>query len=160
MELPKRKSPRIPGYDYRTTNFYFITICTYNRECIFGEPGNLSWLGRCAENCLWKITELHPSIRLDKYVVMPNHVHAIFDLQNQATNLAVVIGQYKSAVTKQIRDKIPEFEVWQRSFHDHVIRNQRTYEKIWLYIEDNPRKWEEDCFYVKQDKNDRLREGQ
>ena len=162
MELPKRKSPRIPGYDYCATNFYFITICTCNKQCIFGDPGELNWMGKCAEEYLRKITELHPNIRLDKYVVMPNHVHAILDVQNQEqnTDLVVIIGQYKSAVTKKVREKKPEFDVWQRSFHDHVIRNQKTYEKIWMYIEDNPRKWEEDCFYVKMEDNETLREGQ
>ena len=152
MELPKRKSPRIPGYDYRTTNYYFITICTSSKKCIFGKPGELNWMGKCAEECLRIITDLHPYVRLDKYVVMPNHIHAVFDVEDQKnkTDLAVILGQYKSAVTKRIRERKPEIEVWQRSFHDHVIRSQQTYEKIWMYIEDNPRKWEEDCFYVKE----------
>lgn len=91
---------------------------------------------------------LNPAIRLDKYVVMPNHIHAIFDMRNDNQNLAVAIGQYKTSVTKKIRERKTNFPVWQRSFHDHVIRNQSGYEKIWMYIENNPLKWEEDCFYV------------
>jgi dipeptidase len=86
----------------------------------------------------------------DEYVVMPNHIHAILDVQEQGlkTDLPVVIGQYKMAVTKRIRSEKPGFQVWQRSFHDHVIRNRKSYEKIWTYIENNPAKWEEDCFYI------------
>ena len=118
-------------------------------------------MGKCAEECLLKIPQIHPQIRLDKYVVMPNHIHAIFDVQESGKNadLNVIIGQYKMAVTKRIREFKPDFEVWQRSYHDHVIRNQSRYERIWNYIEDNPRKWEEDCFYMSADKNERLREG-
>ena len=157
MDLPKRKSPRIPNYDYSTANYYFITICTHEKQCIFGEPGKLNWMGQCAEVCLIKISELYPNIRLDKYVVMPNHIHVVFDVQAHGikTDLSVIIGQYKMSVTKRIREKDPNLQVWQRSFHDHVIRNQSRYEKIWNYIEDNPKKWEEDCFYIADTKIER-----
>ncbi len=60
----------------------------------------------------------------------------------------MVIGQYKSGVTRKIRKLIPEMEVWQRSFHDHVIRTRGAYEKIWEYIAHNPQGWEKDCFFV------------
>ena len=159
MDLPKRKSPRIPGYNYASVNFYFITICTKKKKCIFGQPGVLNWLGKCAEDNLHMISKIYPDIRIDKYVIMPNHIHVIFDIQEGKTDLAVAIGQYKMSVTKKIREKIPYFQVWQRSFHDHVIRNQAEYENIWLYIEGNPSKWEEDCFYIAMEQDERLREG-
>ena len=157
MDLPIRKSPRIPGYDYSSANYYFITICTHEKRCIFGKPGALNWIGQCAEENLHMISKLHPNIRIDKYVIMPNHIHVIFDSQDvkEKENLAVVIGQYKMSVTKKIREKKPEFQVWQRSFHDHVIRNQSGYEKIWLYIEGNPSKWEDDCFYIAMETDER-----
>ena len=152
MELAKRKSPRIKAYDYSTPNYYFITICTHKKECIFGYPGKLNDFGRYAEENLKKIPEIHSAIQLDKYVVMPNHIHGIFVVQADEAetglkNLSVIIGQYKMSVTKKIREIEPGKIVWQRSYHDHVIRNQKSYEKIWLYIEKNPLKWEEDCFY-------------
>lgn len=148
MDFPKRKSPRIPEYDYSEANFYFITICTDGKKCIFGEAGNLNWLGRIAEENLIKISAINPSIRLDHYVVMPNHIHAILDVgPDNQKNLSNVIGQYKMSVTKLARKKVAGFRVWQRSYHDHVIRNQVGYEKIWAYIENNPLKWEADCFY-------------
>ena len=145
MDFPKRKSPRIPEYDYSEANFYFITICTDGKKCIFGEAGNLNWLGRIAEENLIKISAINPSIRLDHYVVMPNHIHAILDVgPDNQKNLSNVIGQYKMSVTKLARKKVAGFRVWQRSYHDHVIRNQVGYEKIWAYIENNPLKWEAD----------------
>ena len=163
MELAKRKSPRIPGYSYATPNYYFITICTHNKECIFGKPNALNRFGEYARDHLLKIPEIYPSIQVDKYVVMPNHVHAILVVAADAakeTDLAVVIGQYKMSVTKRIREDCPQKIVWQRSFHDHVIRSQSSYEKIWLYIEHNPAKWEDDCFYLKDPETESLREGQ
>ena len=152
MEYSNRKSPRIPQYDYATPNYYFITICTHNKECIFGKPGRLNAYGRIAEENLMKIPVLFPSVHIKKYVVMPNHIHGIFVVsdseESRLKDLSVIIGQYKMSVTKIIRTMEPERIVWQRSFHDHVIRNQKSYEKIWTYIENNPLKWKEDCFFV------------
>ena len=150
MDLPKRKSPRIPNYNYGLPNYYFITICTHNKKCLFGKPGVLNRFGQYAEDCILNIKKIYPEVILDKYVIMPNHVHAIFIISGMKENksISTVIGQYKKAVTKRIREIDLEMEVWQRSFHDHVIRNQAGYEKIWQYIDDNPRKWEEDCFYI------------
>ena len=149
MDVPKRKSPRISGYDYSTPNYYFITICTANRKCIFGKPGKLNRFGKIAEDCLLKISTINPDVRIDKYVIMPNHVHAIMVIADDGfqKNIPQIIGQYKMIITKKIRNIQPEIEVWQRSFHDHIIRNQERYELIWMYIENNPLKWEDDCFY-------------
>ena len=159
--LPKRKSNRIPNYDYSTENFYFVTICTHEKKCIFGSVENLSWMGKIAAENLLMIEKLHPQIRLDHYVVMPNHIHAILEFSNMGKdNLTNVIGQYKMSVTKKIRAEKPGFLVWQRSFHDHVIRNKPGYEKIWAYIENNPQKWEEDCFFVSAEIDESLWEGQ
>ena len=85
---------------------------------------------------------------------MPNHIQAIFVVRDAKAekglgDLSIIVGQYKSSVTKEIRQLEPNKEVWQRSFHDHIIRSQKSYEKIWKYIESNPIKWEEDCFYCK-----------
>ena len=68
--------------------------------------------------------------------------------QGAVINAEQVIGQYKSGVSREIRKIDPEFVLWQRSFHDHIIRNQKQYEKIWMYIENNPLRWEKDCFYI------------
>ena len=152
MALPVRKPTRIPGYDYSTGNYYFITICTHNKKCIFGKPNELNKLGKIADSCILRISEIYPEVIVDKSVVMPNHVHMILCL-NQATeekknpSITQIVGQYKMVVAKKIHELKEIEKVWQRSFHDHVIRNQKGYERIWQYIEYNPVKWKEDCFY-------------
>lgn len=155
MEFHERKSPRIPGYDYSNCNYYFITVCTHEKKCIFGKPNQLNLYGKIAESCILKIAKIYPGIAVDKFVIMPNHVHMIFSVepcgkQNGRIDLTHVIGQYKMSVTKKIHEMEPSIAVWQRSFHDHIIRNQRSYEKIWEYIDNNPVKWEMDCFYITQ----------
>ena len=98
------------------------------------------------------LPKIYPEVIVEKYVIMPNHVHAIIRIDGRnSRDLTKIIGQYKMAVTKRIHKINPALEVWQRSFHDHIIRNQQGYEKIWQYIENNPRKWEEDCFFCKTD---------
>ena len=93
----------------------------------------------------------YEKVLIDKFVVMPNHIHMILiigDGENNP-NLNHIIGQYKSGVSRIIHEFAPDKKIWQRSYHDHVIRDQKGYEKIWMYIENNPLKWEEDCFYQK-----------
>ena len=153
MELPKRKSPRIPGYDYSTPNYYFITICTHDKRCNFGGPEKLGPYGRIAWEYLWEIPRHFPGIKVDNAVIMPNHVHAIIVVtaeteEHSRRDLTIAIGQYKMAVTRIIRAKEQGKKVWQRSFHDHVIRNQKAYEKIWTYIHYNPQLWHKDGLYV------------
>ena len=149
--FPTRRHPRMKHYDYSTPNYYFVTICTKDKNCIFGNPGQLNTLGQIARDRLLETSVHFPEVAVDKYVVMPNHVHAILILRQQDVKLTTVIGQYKAAVTRQARKVVPGMDIWQTSFHDHVIRSQRSYEKIWLYIEGNPAKWQEDCFYIKND---------
>ena len=148
--FPVRKSPRLKQYDYTSCNYYFVTICTKDKACLFGSPAKLSRMGRIAADCLKEITLHFPGVVTDKWVVMPNHVHAIIILPGDTAALPTVIGQYKAAVTKKIRTLASGTDVWQSSFHDHVIRNQADYERLWTYIDANPAKWMEDCFYIPQ----------
>ena len=150
MQFYSRKATRIPGYDYSRCNFYFITICTHEKKCIFGSPNNLNSWGMIANEHIRRIEEHYPSVKVNQYVIMPNHVHMIIEMEDHANNpnVSMLVGLYKTGVTKQIRQECPNIQVWQRSFHDHIIRNQHGYEKIWTYIRDNPKKWEMDCFYI------------
>ena len=148
MEYPVRKSPRIPRYDYSTVNSYFITICTHDKQCIFYSGGSLNAYGTIVKECLAEIPGRYDGYKLDKFVVMPNHIHAIITIETEGSKgLSYVIGQYKSVTAKLIRKLEPELMVWQRSFHDHVIRNQVRYDLIWNYIDTNPLRWKGDCFY-------------
>ena len=144
---PVRKNPRLKQFDYSSQNYYFVTICTHQKECVFGEPNALSALGQIAQNCMDDIVDHFPGVQIDKGVIMPNHVHMIVVLPGNAWTLSTVVGSYKGAVTKKIREICPGMTVWQNSFHDHVIRNQCDYKRIWAYIDTNPMRWSEDCFY-------------
>ena len=149
MTFYSRKPTRIPYYDYSSENYYFITICTHNRKSLFGKPDQLSKIGAIAHQKIKAIPLHYEHVHIDKFVVMPNHVHMIMVLSkgNQA-DVEQIIAQYKAGVTRKVRNIYPNIEIWQRSFHDHIIRNQNSYEKIWLYIEGNPQNWHKDCFYT------------
>ncbi len=146
--FPKRKSPRIPGYDYATPNYYFITICTHEKNCIFWSGGKLNTFGQIAFDAAMQISAHFPGNRVDSFVVMPNHIHMILVVEPGGTDATVVIGQYKSQISKEIRRIDPERKIWQTSFHDHGIRNYRQYQHIREYIETHPMRWKEDCFFV------------
>ena len=146
--FPTRKSPRIPGYDYATPNYYFITICTYEKKCIFWSKGKLSRFGQIAYDAAQQIPAHFPKNRVDSFVIMPNHIHMILVVEPGGTDATVVMGQYKSQISKEIHKSDPQRKVWQTSFHDHGIRSHRQYQRIRSYIETNPMRWEKDCFYV------------
>ena len=153
-DLPVRKNIRMQGYDYSCAGCYFITICVQDKHELLGEVGaisnrpyvQLSEIGKIAKNALSKVNE---NITLDKYVIMPNHVHMIVRIENSgrtefAPTMSSIIRFYKSYTTKQIG-----YSIWQKSFHDHIIRNEAEYQKIWKYIDENPMCWKEDEYYTK-----------
>jgi len=157
MELQKRKQNRLAEYDYSMPNAYFITICTAKRENLFWKEdntdslqnGNLSRIGCIVDRAIQGIPEHYPAIVVDHYVVMPNHIHLLLRISSEddgrpmvAPTVSTAIQQMKGAITKQAGKP-----VWQKGFHDHVIRGALDYREIWEYIENNPRKWHEDCFY-------------
>lgn len=152
MTFYSRKSTRLQKYDYSNNNYYFITICTHNKKCIFGTAGVLNTNGQISKNELEYLSGRYEGVYVDNYIVMPNHVHAIIVLENQNKTLSEIIGLYKSGVSKKIREKDVTIKVWQRSFHDHIIRSEKSYLRIWEYITYNDKKWKQDCFYIDADK--------
>ena len=141
------------GYDYSTSGAYFITVCAVNREKIFwsdrrGElcsPANvpLSDIGTIVDNEIQKLNTVYDSVCVDKYCIMPDHIHMILTIDTDengrtqfAPTISRVIKQFKGSITKQIGRPI-----WQKSFYDHGIRNQLDYDEIWQYIENNPLKY-------------------
>ena len=159
MELPKRKPTRLKGYDYGAPGAYFITICTKNREkllssIIVGDDvhiilkNHLSNYGLICDRYINNINIKYENVIVDKYVIMPNHIHLIIFLHgtmrasSPTKNIETIIRSFKALVTKEIG-----YSIWQRSFHDHIIRGEKDYQKIWEYIDTNPLKWELDCFY-------------
>ena len=151
MEYPDRKLPRLSGFDYSSPNYYFITICTHNRKRIFGLPDSPDELGLIAEAELVNIEKHYSDVRVDKYVIMPNHIHVIIVIDKSDTErsrpfptLSSIVGLYKSGVSRKIHEIYPDIEVWQKSFYDKVICNETAYFDVWQYIDENPLKWELD----------------
>ena len=161
MELPKRKQNRLTEYDYSTPNAYFITVCTEKRKNLFwmdvgaiiDRPKNvpLTNLGIIAQRCIEDIPKHYPAISVDHYVIMPNHIHLLLQINTDvngrsmiAPTISTVVRLMKGTVSKQAG-----FAVWQKGFYDHVIRNDNDYRDIWNYIEGNPSKWTEDKLYIR-----------
>ena len=113
MAFFSRKPTRIPGYDYSKCNYYFITLCTYDKKCIFGSPQNLNRLGKIVQEDIENIKNHYKSVRVDNYVVMPNHVHMIIALQDEIhnPNISSLVALFKTGVTKQIRLIEPDMKV-------------------------------------------------
>lgn len=173
-----RKSIRLNGYDYSQVGAYFVTICTQIRAPLFWQrnssvgqglclclpsesacppsfdPPGLSALGHIVQNELEALPERFPSVILDKYVVMPDHIHVIliFTRQGQSPcpTLGAVVEAFKSITTKQINRywETPGQKIWPFRYHDHIIRNEADYRRIWQYIDTNPEKWKDDCYYA------------
>ena len=155
-------SARLQGWDYGANAIYFVTICTANRAHYFGEIEDntmqLNAAGMIAGQCWLDIPKYYPYIILDAHVVMPNHVHGIVIIDSKLNihddddrkwkpgTLGVIINQYKRIVTINARKTEPHFS-WQTRFHDHIIRNEKSFEKIQKYIQENPLRWVDDMFY-------------
>ncbi|MBR5616981.1 MAG: transposase [Oscillospiraceae bacterium] len=160
MELPKRKQNRLSEYDYSTPNAYFITVCTNDRKNLFWKdvgaiidrPENvpLTDLGAYVKKVIYDIPNHYPAITVDHAVVMPNHIHLLLRIHTDdngrsmiAPTISTVVRQIKGIVSKSAH-----FPVWQKGFHDHVIRGEQDYLDVWNYIEGNPGKWTEDVLWV------------
>ena len=162
MELPKRKLPRLRDYDYATPGAYFVTICSNNKQCIFGKVTSAemvseafvqySPIGEIAKECLLDIASHYENIRINQWVIMPNHIHILISIEEcgvqKAYDISNVIGKYKAAVTRAVGNAFMHSgKIWQSSFYDHIVRDEHDYQQIWNYISGNPSKWGEDCFY-------------
>lgn len=174
MDLPKIKSP-LKNFSYSSPGYYFVTVCTHNKVKYLSEIKTKTTVGAIHES---PETTLTPQgeivdavirsvperfgVKIDKYVIMPNHFHAIIIVPDNDNTRAIlesplrkrniidmVIGYIKMNSSKQIHLTMPNQKLWQRSFHDHVIRGEKDYLKIYEYIENNPVRWESDCFYTK-----------
>jgi len=166
--ITNRKSIRLKGYDYSQNGVYFITVCTHQRECMFGkivdEKLDLNECGRIVESC-WNEIPMHFSnVELDAYVVMPNHLHGIitivgagssrplivFGRENRAPTLGKIVAYFKYATTKHINElqKTGIRKCWQRNYYEHIIRSEQSLEKIREYICNNPYHWKDDELFV------------
>lgn len=195
-----RNSLRLYGYDYSSLGAYYITICAFERSHIFGNVHDgimkLNWLGEIVTDCWEQIPTHFPGIRLDEWIIMPNHMHGIIwivdnrlspsitcrgtacraptkqntDTTKQNTDptkqyeitsyrspiseqfskpvpgsIPTIIRSFKSAVTKHAHIIKPACgTVWQRNYHEHVIRDHGKLRAIRTYIQNNPSQWTKD----------------
>ena len=164
--VPKRKRNRLKEFDYSQNGMYFVTICTKDKQKILWNDKfddnivgancvrplsdlPLSEYGMIIKNEIEKISQIYNDIiKIETFIIMPNHIHLLLFIDTYgrtqfAPTLSRVVKQFKGSVTKQIGKSI-----FQKSFHDHIIRDDEDYKKIYNYIESNPSKWAEDCFYI------------
>lgn len=166
-----RRSIRIKEYDYTSPGAYFVTLVTYQRDCLFGEIRDAKMasndLGSIADECWRAIPDHFPFVELGAYVIMPNHVHGIIviresvgarhvcpsgyasSLQNTPRgpaphSLGTIVGSYKSAITRRIGREQNATSIWQRNYYEHIIRDDKDLQRITDYIEMNPSWWDDD----------------
>ncbi len=169
-----RRSIRLKGHDYTSPSAYFITICTHQRQCLFGEivdgEMRLNKMGEITETCWQAIPDHFSRVQLDRFVVMPNHLHGIIFItdtcrgtalpcpyptmqpeegkfgQSIVGSLPTIVGSFKSAATKQINmmRNASGTPVWQRNYYDHIVRNEESLHRLRQYIQNNPFSWQKD----------------
>ncbi|MBQ7087055.1 MAG: hypothetical protein IJM96_06240 [Clostridia bacterium] len=158
MKLPERKPNRLNKYDYSSDGVYFITICVRDMKCILSEVNvgatigrpneiHLTQIGKIVDEAINEIPKHYYTVFVDKYVIMPNNIHILLRIDRGgrpmvAPTISRVIQQMKGYITKKVG-----YPIWQKLFHDHIIRGEKDYLKIAEYIENNPYKWKDDCFY-------------
>ncbi len=170
-QKPHRRSIRLKGYDYSQEGAYFVTICTHNKECLFGSIINsqieLNEYGHEIVKGWLRTPELRPNLELDEFIVMPNHLHAIIIICNRvlqytpttesspgsnsllrlpSQTIGAIIRGFKGASTKQINEMrdLPGTPIWQRNYYESIIRTEYDLHRIREYIINNPAKWDLD----------------
>ena len=171
-EIHHRKSIRLKDYDYSKEGLYFITICTQNRENLFGEIINknvgagsscpnieLTKIGEIIKNQYFELEKHFDNIRCNEYVIMPNHFHFIIEIIEggktpplHKSKLGNIIGYFKYQTTKEYNELMDVknekyLKLWQRNYYENIIINDEIHQKVIEYIEKNPLKWEEDKYY-------------
>ena len=162
MEYPERKPNRLTEYDYSTNGAYFITICTQDRKKILSRiivgtpvPGcpqvphvELLPYGQVAEKFIMQMDAFYDYISVDKYVIMPDHIHLLITIHDVNGHPGTGVPTERTSIISRFVGTFKRFcnkeygmNIWQSRYYDHVIRNQQDYDEIWQYIENNPQKW-------------------
>ena len=164
MDYPNRKANRLPKYNYSAPGAYFLTICTESRKSIlskivgggaFDAPSaQLTKLGMIVKRNILSGNQIQ-GITVDKFVIMPNHIHLILlvdptaqDGTSRAPSPTNAVIPHFVSTFKRFCHRDIGYPIFQRSYHDHVIRDEEDYRMIWQYIDTNPVRWQEDCFYT------------
>ncbi len=176
-QVHHRQSIRLRKFNYAQPGFYFITICTAQRQMLFGHIADaemhLNDLGRLAHQHWQMLPNHYPNLHLHDFIIMPNHMHGIIQLvgaqfiapKNQkeinqgainqgAINRAPTVGDivrgFKARVTytAHVQGILLGAPAWQRNYHEHVIRDEMTYRKIADYVRTNPQRWLADIYHA------------
>ena len=164
--IKNRKLNRLKGYDYSTPGYYFVTIRTKGKHDYFGkledEKVILNKFGKTVKKFWMLIPDSFKNVVLDEFIIMPDHIHGIIILESMSGSefvgtehrsvqikqpinyglLSKAIKLFKEKVTKYVKREFPEIEFgWQRSFYDHIIRNEKSFNKIRDYIKNNAISW-------------------
>ena len=165
LNRPERRSIRLATFDYSQPGSYFITICAFCKKCLFGTVENggvrLSGIGEVARRCWMDIPNHFPNIKIDAFVVMPNHMHGIVIIQERARravplpvtleafqkpvagSIPTIVRSYKAGVSKLVRDATGnrEFRVWQSNYFERVLRDGEEFNNAFRYVRENPSMW-------------------
>ena len=165
-DFSHRRSVRLAGYNYAGPGTVFVTLCTFDRRCLFGaiaaETMHCTAIGTIASEAWATTLVMRPELLDHGWIIMPNHMHAMVTLvtgnsehpsagdfgKRQKGSVASIIAGYKAAVTRQARELTGNGDlcVWQRGFHDHVVRDEQRFDAIAAYIAENPKRWSEDKY--------------
>ncbi|GAA4771178.1 MULTISPECIES: transposase [Flavobacterium] len=175
--MKNRKRNRMSGFDYSSNNLYFITNCVKNNLCCFGNvipvgtgrdlsvqhPDNnsqniimqLNEYGAIVKNKIEWLELQYPYVAIHNYVIMPNHFHLILEIDSnkikvkevKIKSVSSLMGALKTTTSKQIHNLGFVDFAWHRSFHDHIIRDEKQFFYITSYIDNNPQKWFQDKFF-------------
>jgi len=162
--MKNRKRNRMKGFDYSGNHLYFVTSCVKDRVCCFGKVVGtgrdlsvqdqsakmvLNEFGEIVKNQLEWLEHQYSYVVLHHYIVMPNHIHAILEIDSSAQkelvkikSVSELMGAFKSTSSKLIHLSGYSDFAWQRSFHDHIIKDEKSYLNIAHYIATNPERWE------------------
>ena len=159
---PQRKPLRLTDYDYSAPGAYFLTLCAKDKKPLFGQVVGggdldapqmlLSANGLIVQKYLQKMA-LYRQTKIEQYVVMPNHIHIVLSVtqgcgsSKSPTPTNAAVPQFVS-VLKRLCNREAGISLWQRGYHDRIIRNEREGRKIGEYVQNNPQKWQQDCFYI------------
>jgi REP element-mobilizing transposase RayT len=150
----ERQCPRLHGFDYASRRWYFVTVCTLGGHPLLGgiqaDGVRLTESGEIVEEEWRRSASLRADLLLDAFVVMPDHVHGLVGLRDappagRRSSLPGLMSTFKAAVTRRLHRQSPGQYggIWQRSYHDSIIRSSRQLERVRAYIQANPRKaWE------------------
>ncbi len=150
MDHQKRKHPRLKTFNYASGGMFCITICTQGKQKILGEIVDselayvrLSPLGHIVQELIQRIPTAYHGVIVHSSVVMPNHAHILLQISEiEPVSLFTVIRSLKTFTSKQWGKP-----VWQRSYFEHVVRDEQDAMRCWKYIEENPKKWTLDPYF-------------